>query len=53
MKIYRCVVGGLLVLFIAIAIGYIVSCYYEQGSTKDGTLVERGVEQYGADYDLY
>ena len=51
MKIYRCVIGCLMVLFIAIGIWYIVSCYYEQGSTKDGTLIWRGVED-GADYNL-
>ena len=41
MKIYRCIIGGLLVLFLAIGVWYIASCIGEQRSTHDGTLIYR------------
>lgn len=41
MKIYRYVLGCLLVFFIAVGVWYLYSCYYEQRSTSDGTLVFR------------
>lgn len=39
MKIYRCIIGGLMVFFIIIGVWYIVSCYNEQRSMYDGTLI--------------
>lgn len=39
MKIYRCIIGGLMVFFIIIGVWYIVSCYDEQRSMDDGTLI--------------
>lgn len=63
MKIYRCVLGILMVFFIIVGVWYVVSCYDEQRSTKDGTLIYeqiedtgvemRGEEPNGTDYDLY
>lgn len=39
MKIYRCVVGALLVLFLAIGVWYVYSTIYEQRSMDDGILI--------------
>ena len=39
MKIYRCIIGGLLVLFLVIGVWYIASCVNEQRSIQDGTLI--------------
>lgn len=39
MKIYRCVIGGLLVFFIAIGVWYVVSCLDEQRSYDKGILI--------------
>lgn len=39
MKIYRCVVGVLLVLFLAIGVWYVYSNVYEQRSIDDGILI--------------
>lgn len=39
MKIYRCVIGSLLVLFIAIGIWYVASYYDEHRSIEDGVLI--------------
>lgn len=52
MKIYRCVVGCLLVFFIAIGVWYMVSCYNEQRSIEDGTLIWRGEEVHVASHSL-
>ena len=41
MKIYRCVIGCLLVFFIAIGVWYVLSCYSEQRSIEDGLLIWR------------
>ena len=50
MKIYRCVIGCLLVFFIAIGVWYVVSCYGERRSIDEGTLIWR-VED-GTDHSL-
>ena len=39
MKIYRCVIGCLLVFFLVISVWYMVSCINEQRSTDGGTLI--------------
>ena len=39
MKIYRCIVGALLVLFLAIGVWYVYSNVYERRSTDDGILI--------------
>ncbi len=41
MKIYRCVVAGLLVLFLAIGVWYVFSNVYEQRSIDEGILIFR------------
>lgn len=41
MKIYRCILGCLLVFFIVIGVLYVYAHYNEQRSMKDGTLVFR------------
>lgn len=38
-KIYRCIIGSLMVLAIAFGMWYVFSHYYEQSAVKDGTLV--------------
>lgn len=39
MKLYRCLLGGLLAFFITIAVLYVVSYYEKEYSTEDGTLI--------------
>lgn len=46
MKLYRCVIGGLLVIFLAIGVWYMVSNYNEQRSINGGTLIWRGEEAF-------
>ena len=41
MKIYRCILGCLLVVFIVLGVWYVVSNIYEQRSIEDGTLIWR------------
>ena len=41
MRIYRCVIGCLFVLFIVISVWYVVSCYNEQQTIDKGTLIWR------------
>lgn len=45
MKIYRCVIGGLLVFFLIISVWYIASCVNEQRSIDGGTLIFYSEEQ--------
>ena len=62
MKIYRCIIGSLLVFFIAIGVWYIASCYNERRSNQDGTLIQekridstlemRGDDQEAAGYGV-
>ena len=39
MKLYRCLIGGLLALFITIGVLFLVSYYEKEQSMKDGTLI--------------
>ena len=50
MKIYRCIIGCLLVFFFAIGVWYVVSCYDKGQSISEGTLIWR-VED-GADHSI-
>ncbi len=56
MKLYRCVIGGLLAFFITIGILYVVSYYEQEHSTEDGTLIfqyeqpERGNKSVTSDH---
>lgn len=50
MKIYRCIIGGLLAIFIIFGVWYIVSNISEQRSIDDGTLIWR--VEHVADYHL-
>ena len=53
MKIYRCIIAGLLVLFLAIGVWYIYSNVYEQRSTDDGILIQYDKEgECVSDYSL-
>lgn len=45
-KIYRCIIGSLMVLAIAFGVWYVFSTYNEQTSDKDGTLVQHEVIEY-------
>ena len=45
MKVYRCVIAGLLVLFIAIGVWYIYSNAYEHRSIDDGILIKYDEEE--------
>ena len=47
MKLYRCVIAGLLIVFVIVGVWYIVSNYNEQRSVDGGTLV------YVTDHCLY
>ena len=42
MKIYRCLIGCLMAIFIAIGVWYLYSCYNEQRSINGGTLIWEG-----------
>lgn len=50
MKIYRFIIGGLLVVFIAVTIIYIAYFYNEQRSIENGTLIWR--VEHVANHDL-
>ena len=61
MKIYRCLIGCLLVFFIVVGVWYIVSCINERQTTEGGTLIfqseeqndlVKGVERIVSGYDL-
>lgn len=39
MKLYRCLLAGLLAFFITIGVLYVVSYYEKEYSTEDGTLI--------------
>lgn len=39
MKLYRCVIGGLLAFFITIGVLYVVSYFEKEYSKEDGTLI--------------
>ena len=39
MKLYRCMLGVLLVFFVALAVVFAISFYNEQRSTEDGILI--------------
>ncbi len=45
MKIYRCVIGCLLVFFLVVGVWYIVSCVNEEHKTDGGTLIFQFKEQ--------
>ena len=50
MKIYRRIIGGLLVIFIAATLIYIGYFYNEKRSVEEGTLIWRG--ENVTSYDL-
>ena len=50
MKIYRCIIGCLLVFFLVIGVWYIATSINEQRSIEDGLLIWR--EENVADYGL-
>ena len=61
MKLYRCLIGGLLAFFIAIGVLFLISYYEKEQSMKDGTLIyyegedvcfERGAEKYATGYSI-
>ena len=47
MKIYRCVLWCLLIIFLVVAIIYVAYFYSEQSSNNEGTLIWRGVNVTG------
>ena len=55
MKLYRCLIGGLLAFFITIGVLFVVSYYEKEHSTEDGTLIfqyeqpERGDKSVASD----
>ena len=52
MKIYRCIIGCLMAVFIAISVWYLYSCYDEQRSINGGILI-REEEDKDAGYHIY
>ncbi len=50
MKLYRYIVGSLLVIFIIVTVIYIAYFYDERRSVEDGTLIWRG--ENVTSYDL-